>query len=276
MKSRLSLSLTSIFIALAATSESNAQTGGISFMPPPGVSEECLVFLPKLERLGWRGAWAEVPLDWKNPASTEKAQVFFYFENKSAQKKRIPILFLNGGPLVSFHGVTETLEAQARKYDRDDNHIFVMVDQRGVGCSTPRVPTDLDQASLRKVGLYRSDSIARDLEKIRIDFFGGQRWKVYAYSFGGTLAARYLTLFPDSASSYHVYAPAIFNNLPEFFSYRIIKQNQVLENFLASSGKPYLGNALSLASAELCLPSDSFAPRVCGRALLDGVLAGLG
>jgi pimeloyl-ACP methyl ester carboxylesterase len=249
---------------------------GPDSQPPADISQQCRDFLPVLKSKGWTGAWVKAPLDWSHPTG-KSASVFFYYKASTNLETRTPILFLNGGPAVSYQGLLEVMSAQLAKYDPKDQHVFVMMDQRGTGCSTPAIPVATSGPAVRRVELFSSRSMVRDAEVIRKAAFAGAQWKIFAQSFGGTVAARYLVEFPQAISSLHIYAPTYFASMAEFFRYRIIKQNEVLKSVLAYGKDPALVKALELAkNPDLCLPKTGNFDRVCGRVLLDGVIAGLG
>jgi len=77
----------------------------------------------------------------------------------------------------------------------------LLLDQRGMGRSTPIGPQDAQalspQALAERLALFRADVIVRDAEAFR-QALGIERWSVLGQSFGGFCAVSYLSTFPDS------------------------------------------------------------------------------
>jgi pimeloyl-ACP methyl ester carboxylesterase len=77
----------------------------------------------------------------------------------------------------------------------------LLLDQRGMGRSTPLGPADASaaapQALAERLALHRADAIVRDAECFR-QALGIDRWSVLGQSFGGFCTVTYLSSFPGS------------------------------------------------------------------------------
>jgi pimeloyl-ACP methyl ester carboxylesterase len=76
---------------------------------------------------------------------------------------------------------------------------LLLLDQRGVGRSTPvgpTIPGATPAAQADYLTHFRADSIVRDAEAIRREL-GVERWSVLGQSFGGFTAMTYLSIAPD-------------------------------------------------------------------------------
>jgi len=77
----------------------------------------------------------------------------------------------------------------------------LLLDQRGMGRSTPVGPADAiaasPQALADRLALHRADAIVRDAECFR-EALGVERWSVLGQSFGGFCVVTYLSTFPGS------------------------------------------------------------------------------
>lgn len=112
------------------------------------------------------------------------------------------LLFLQGGP---GHEAPRPLrKASPGWLERALKEFRVlMLDQRGVGRSTPVGPReaadhDPDGLASRLVH-HRADSIVRDAERVR-RALGVDRWAVLGQSFGGFCVVSYLSMHPESLS----------------------------------------------------------------------------
>lgn len=240
-------------------------------------SEECKTFMSKtLASNNWVGDFVTVPQDWSKPHSSPKIKVFFYYDNSRSLTESNPIFFLNGGPFTSYHNRMEALQKKIQKYDINKNHLFIMMDQRGTGCSVPLMPKG--DESIETYRKYSSENIIKDSEVIRRKLFRKKKWKLFAQSYGGFLAARYLHLYPKNISEVHVYGPALHESMTDFFMFRILKQNEMLPKFLEyykNAGVDLQPAFEIFRSAEkskkYCLPATAVTVELCGMVLLDAV-----
>lgn len=145
----------------------------------------------------------DVPLDHDDP---EGETIGLFAREVVAPGKegdRLPhLLFLQGGPGYEAPRPLRTtsptwLERALQEYR------VVLLDQRGVGRSTPVGPGDTaandpDGLAARLVH-HRADSIVRDAERLR-RAMGIEQWAVLGQSFGGFCVVTYLSLHPESLS----------------------------------------------------------------------------
>ncbi|HMS24555.1 MAG TPA: alpha/beta fold hydrolase [Acidimicrobiia bacterium] len=143
----------------------------------------------------------DVPLDWENTDSNETISITLREILDVEGKDKPPILFLQGGPGFGSPLPTDDkwmIELQKRF------RIFLL-DSRGMGMSTPiDIPglLEMDQNNRIKTVEYlthfRADSIARDVEHIRLSLFNDEDFYTFGQSFGGWCTLSYLSLFPNS------------------------------------------------------------------------------
>ncbi len=110
------------------------------------------------------------------------------------------LLYLQGGPgFESPRPVSADSPGWLRRALAD--YRVLLLDQRGMGRSTPIGPADAraatPQALAERLALHRADAIVRDAECFR-EALGVPRWSVLGQSFGGFCTVSYLSMFPGS------------------------------------------------------------------------------
>jgi len=143
----------------------------------------------------------QVPLDHAQPDG-ERIEVFAraVVLAEKVDTTQPWLVFLQGGP--GFEGprpVSPDSPAWLRRALADFR--VLLLDQRGMGRSTPVGPADASttqpQALADRLALHRADAIVRDAECFR-QALGVDRWSVLGQSFGGFCAVTYLSTFPGS------------------------------------------------------------------------------
>ncbi|MDH4159401.1 MAG: alpha/beta hydrolase [Actinomycetota bacterium] len=142
-----------------------------------------------------------VPLDHADPTG-EQIDVFAR-EVVAADKEGADLpwlVFLQGGP--GFEAPRPRLMTTPPWLERALTEFRVlMLDQRGVGRSSPVGPRDVDvhdPAGLAsRLVHFRADAIVRDAERVRRQLGVGS-WSVLGQSFGGFCVVTYLSLHPES------------------------------------------------------------------------------
>jgi pimeloyl-ACP methyl ester carboxylesterase len=143
----------------------------------------------------------EVPLDHGAPGG-ERIEVFAR-EVVAADKagEDLPwLVFFQGGP--GFEGPRPVDRVSAPWLDRAlQEHRVLLLDQRGMGRSTPIGPDDArrrtPQELAERLSHHRADAIVRDAEAFR-EALGVASWSVMGQSFGGFCVVHYLGAFPGS------------------------------------------------------------------------------
>jgi pimeloyl-ACP methyl ester carboxylesterase len=111
----------------------------------------------------------------------------------------LPLLtYLQGGPGGQN---PRPLRADGWVAEALDHYRLVLVDQRGVGRSTPLDAREVASRDLDFLTHFRADSIVRDLERVRTTQYDGRKWAVLAQSYGGWLTMTYLSFFPEALSA---------------------------------------------------------------------------
>lgn len=144
-----------------------------------------------------------VPLDHVDPDGEQLELFAREVAAAGRETEDLPwLLFLQGGP--GYEAPRPLRRHDPAWLDRALREFRVlMLDQRGVGRSSPVGPGDV--AVHGAVGLaerlrhYRADAIVRDAEVVR-RALGVERWAVFGQSFGGFCVVTYLSLHPESLS----------------------------------------------------------------------------
>ncbi len=110
------------------------------------------------------------------------------------------LVFLQGGP--GFEGPRPLSPDSPGWLSRAlADYRVLLLDQRGMGRSTPLGPADAlalsPQTLAERLALHRADAIVRDAECFR-QALGVDRWSVLGQSFGGFCTVTYLSTFPGS------------------------------------------------------------------------------
>ena len=142
-----------------------------------------------------------VPLDHADPAS-EQVELFAR-EVVAADKEKddLPwLVFLQGGP--GYEAPRPLRKHTPGWLERAlEEFRVLMLDQRGVGRSSPVGPRDTTVQSpatlAARLTHHRADSIVRDAELVRAEL-GVDIWSALGQSFGGFCVVAYLSLFPES------------------------------------------------------------------------------
>ncbi|KAG0484721.1 hypothetical protein HPP92_008612 [Vanilla planifolia] len=148
-----------------------------------------------------------VPLDHSDPDSAFNKIIVFAREVVAAGKEKqiLPyLLFLQGGP--GFESPRPT-EASGWIKKACEDHRVILLDQRGIGLSTPLTVSSLAQfkSSAELVDYlkhFRADNIVRDAEFIRARIVPeAAPWTVLGQSYGGFCAITYLSFAPEGLKS---------------------------------------------------------------------------
>lgn len=143
----------------------------------------------------------QVPLDHARPEG-ERIEVFAraVVLAEKADAAQPWLVFLQGGP--GFEGPRPaSVDSPAWLPRALADYRVLLLDQRGMGRSTPLGPADAiaqpPQALAERLALHRADAIVRDAECFR-EALGIARWSVLGQSFGGFCTVSYLSRFPGS------------------------------------------------------------------------------
>uniref|UniRef100_A0A0L0NPZ0 AB hydrolase-1 domain-containing protein n=1 Tax=Candidozyma auris TaxID=498019 RepID=A0A0L0NPZ0_CANAR len=118
-----------------------------------------------------------------------------------------PIAYIQGGP--GFSCTVPLSNSGLTKVLLDNGYQIIFYDQRGTGLSTPLETKQLldfgtvDEA-VEYLTRFRADSIVEDLEHIRSELFGKQKWLIMGQSFGGFCCFTYLSFHQESLESVFV------------------------------------------------------------------------
>ncbi|MBP9709090.1 MAG: alpha/beta fold hydrolase [Oligoflexales bacterium] len=106
----------------------------------------------------------------------------FYYGYISEDKSQVPIVFFNGGPASSSHSSWENLY---KDIVADTKQTYIMIDQRGTGCSTAYPDSSYFDLLIdfRTYRYFSSRFIIRDAELVRTKLFGeNSKWKIFGQS----------------------------------------------------------------------------------------------
>ncbi|PPL19177.1 alpha/beta fold hydrolase [Microterricola pindariensis] len=154
-----------------------------------------------------------VPVDWGNPESGESIEFFARELVDGARRhEKLPLLvYLQGGPGGKSPRPTGRegfLRAALGRFR------VILPDQRGTGRSSAVTAHTMERFPGGEEGAdylrhFRADSIVRDLEALRAQVFGGERWWTLGQSYGGFLTLHYLSTAPEA-----IIASAVAGGLP--------------------------------------------------------------
>jgi len=240
-------------------------------------SPQCELRLSQLTP-GWSANHVEVPVDYKKP-NGKKLPVYYYHRKWIPGKT--PIIFFNGGPVVSSGRATGLYDAIPEL--KDEN--LIILDQRGVGCSGS-LPDYIPGNGYREYLNFTSRSIVRDAEEIRKKVVGAKKWKIYGQSFGGLISFRYIELFPQSLESVHIHGYGVtpkHQSFTELREQRLQDISDAFLNFRPSSEHPSIGEIISAinqfpdahvrdAFNESCIPTPGARrSALCGQDIYSGL-----
>lgn len=266
--------LTTIFLLISSKSFGN-------------ISEECNQRLNSLPK-DWKYGKFEVPLDWDTHKNSKKLEIYYYHLNDLKNiETHVPIIFINGGPTISSaNGITAF-----GKIKKLENKNLILMDQRGTGCSSPFIDSELTP-NLEFYKKYGAESIVKDAETLRKKLFGTRKWKVYGQSFGGFTSFRYLELFPQSIHSAHIHGFGFSEKPENFLDARETRLKELTEEILNFSNpqvstktigdiRNILLNNENLESRNfyknLCIPLKTGEnKKICGPDVFSGLFLVLG
>ncbi|MEN9360875.1 MAG: hypothetical protein RL095_2410 [Verrucomicrobiota bacterium] len=171
--------------------------------------------------------WIETPEDWSQPDS-RRIRIFYMRLKANPQTPSLPpAIYFNGGPGMCL-GPGSALNLMGRDPQRD----FIVIHQRGTGCSSP-FPEASDEASIRRLAHYLSSDIVKDSEALRRSLYGDKTaWAVVGQSFGSFIGHRYLELAPASITSLHLHGVAPSQNAALWPELRLRSHGALLKQFL--------------------------------------------
>ncbi len=209
----------------------------------------------------YKRGFVTVPEDWENPGGG-KIRVFYY--GNVEDDGGTPVVFFNGGPGQSSYSSSSRFQTvEAAK-----NRTIIFLDQRGTGCSTP-YPGELTAEAAARLANYGSRAIVRDAEAVRKKLFGDKKWKVFAQSYGGLIAHRYLAVAPEGVEGLFVHGFAMMSDWSELFKLRLLSQKRIAGEYFKKypQDRARLESFRAQIGEEDCFSGES--TRVCGPAVLD-------
>jgi pimeloyl-ACP methyl ester carboxylesterase len=191
------------------------------------------------------------------------------------------LVFLQGGP--GFEGprpVSPDSPAWLRRALAD--YRVLLLDQRGMGRSTPVGPADASalppQVLAERLALHRADAIVRDAECFR-QALDVERWSVLGQSFGGFCTVTYLSTFPGSLREAFITGglPPLEGGIDEVYraTYRSTQEKTTAHHARYPQDRERMRQLMArLASEDLRLPGgDRLTPQ---RLRQLGLLLGMG
>ena len=191
------------------------------------------------------------------------------------------LVFLQGGPgFESPRPVSPDAPGWLRRALAD--YRVLLLDQRGMGRSTPLGPADAAalpaQALADRLAYHRADAIVRDAECFR-QALGVDRWSVLGQSFGGFCTVTYLSLFPGSLREAFITGglPPLDRGIDEVYreTYRTTLQKNTQHHDRYAHDRDRLRSLMAeLAANDVRLPNgDRLTPQ---RLRQLGMLLGMG
>jgi proline iminopeptidase len=144
--------------------------------------------------------WIDVPIDYQRP--TLGSSKIYAWSNRPIDPKAPFLLFINGGPGQSFHGITD-IDKRLPGYN------VIYFDQRGVACSRPTLSLARDSH------FFSSKSTALDADSVR-KAFGAEKWSVYGHSYGTVPATIIANMIPETITAL-VLEGVVFDGMPHLW-----------------------------------------------------------
>jgi len=140
-----------------------------------------------------------VPMDHDRPEADSITVFAREVRRPEAEAAELPwLVFLQGGP---GHESPRPPSREGWIGRAVEDYRVLLLDQRGTGLSSPLVAQTLAHLSpeeqARTFMNFRADSIVRDLECIRRELIGDDRWSLLGQSYGGFCAVHYLSAAPQ-------------------------------------------------------------------------------
>lgn len=196
----------------------------------------------------------------------EGIKTFYYGFFSSNNKKTI--FFLNGGPGRDSHSVFALMKDRLLKHKLN----FFFIDQRGTGCSSS-YPI-LTEENISKLINYDSENIAKDIFLIQKKL-NLKKIILFAQSYGGNIAFRYLQLYPELISHIVTHGSTLEKKSTSMTP-RLLSQHRISELYLKKfpEDKVKILRIRNKIKDDLCF-SDSLS-RICGKNIVDSSVIALG
>lgn len=231
---------------------------------PQNLSSECTTFIKSIEDR-YTYSWIQVA---ETPKALDTISVFYYYRKTNAFRN--PVIFFNGGPGYTSHGLEGVFELNKTKMSAGKNIDvdYIYMDQRGTGCSTG-FPIGTSPEAIEKLKWYGSAGMVQDAEEIRKRLIGTRKWKVFGQSFGAHVVHRYIQMYPQSIAKAfaHGYTEGLSDL--DFLTGRIGSQARVLEAYFKKNptdrSRLQLLN-MHLADEDICFKKKNV--KYCGYEIL--------
>lgn len=237
-------------------------------------SEDCRKFINELPpAVEWD--FLSVPEAYTSPEG-KKIKVFYYVK-KSDLVGANTIIFYNGGPGESSHGMLELFgkNEQAKKLN------IIFMDQRGTGCSDAFPKLDLSseanaKMSISRIQHYGARSIVKDSEVLRKRLFGSKKWRIFGQSFGGIVVHHYVSMFPEAIDRAYAHGSSLMESELKWITQRLKSQKRVSDLYFKKypDDKKLVSDIKSIIPSTLCMEKKD--RKICGEALFDGFIFLLG
>lgn len=202
----------------------------------------------------------EVPLDWSG--QKEGSLKLFYFGH--VQPGATNVIYINGGPAFSGELVWNfKMKAFSQRWEKEMGRPlnFVFFNQRGTGCAGefPKAIEDFR--------FYNSDSIAKDVEALRVHLMSqSKKTIVWGQSYGTVVAMKYYKEFGSRVDRVIATGPVVPKEYSsEMMPERIVKQAQVLEDYFRDypQDRRLLQHLVNEIPRDFCIHMRDY--YLCGR-----------
>lgn len=235
----------------------------VALARPTFAETECENFIRTLPP-GTPHGWLEVPENWSLPTG-RKIKIFYYAFHLKENPQAAPLVYFNGGPGGSNHGMHNYLanKSEFRKVP------FLFIDQRGTGCSTPLPQQEFTRRGVQQTALYGARSIVMDAEAIRKKLFGDKPWRIFGQSYGSVIVHRYLELAPESVMAAFAHGMSIMTDGIAWTEMRTRAFKRVGDEYFKvyPGDRAIVKRAQAIFSRNYCSRNPEY--RICGASLLD-------
>lgn len=264
MKLNIIVSLFLINISLSFASIENIMDASAS-------PKDCYDILTTLQKTQTHKiAFLPVPENYYTDNIKEPMNILVYFPHKITEKTTI---FINGGPSASSHSSYHAF----MKKDPEIAKNIIFFDQRGTGCSTayPKYDSYKKMSALQNWG---ARSIAIDIEMIKNSMIGQEKKvNILGQSYGGLVALKYASLFPESIRSLNVHGFSYMSDYSDFNNLRRYNEKIALDKFFKEypEAKESMNYLINITPANLCM-IDISRLKLCGKQIWDPIAKNIG
>ena len=211
-----------------------------------------------------------VPTSYYGEDTKETINILVYYPHEITAKTTI---FINGGPARASHSSYTAFLNKNPEIAKN----MVFFDQRGTGCSTA-YPKYNSVTKMKALQDWGARSISFDIEIIRRFVLGeSKKVNILGQSYGGLVALKYASLFPESIRSLNIHGFSYMSDYSEFGNLRRYNEKVALEKFFHKfpNAKNSLVYLIENTPEDACIIEASRL-NLCGAEIWDALAKHIG